>query len=266
MLIASAIPLVTLTTDFGHKDAYVGIMKGVISGIAPGCQVVDLCHEVAPQDLVGGALTLWTAARMFPSGTIHTVVVDPGVGSERAAILVQSGGYFFVAPDNGVLSPTLTCFSDWQAVRLENTSYFRDEISSTFHGRDIFSPVAAHLATGVPFEAFGEPLTSIETMTLFDAKRLSSTKVEGRVIHFDHFGNAITNIPGEWLAGGVVSLRVADTVFGSLDTTFADCDEGGGVAYVGSSGLLEFAVRNGSAQREWGWSRDLTVEVELIGA
>lgn len=241
--------IITLLTDFGSRDAFVGIMKGVILGLNPTATLVDLSHEVPPQDILAGALILRSATPFFPPGTIHVVVVDPGVGSTRRALLVETSHAILLGPDNGILSLAAPANEVQRIIHLTNEQYFLPQPSQTFHGRDVFAPIAAHVSYGVALESFGESLPAMEHLSLPPVKRLQDGLV-GRVIYVDHFGNAITNITE-------ADLRPfpRDTLFVSIDavhtcgieTTYATVDIGAPVAFINSWGMLEIAVRNGSA-------------------
>ena len=189
--------LITLTTDFGLRDGYPGVMKGVIFGISPETSVIDLTHEVAPQNIREGAFVLAAHYFYFPENTVHVVVVDPGVGTGRRAIAANLNGQYFVAPDNGVLTPVISqsysAGKDFKIVQLDNPQYWLKEVSATFHGRDIFAPVGAHLAAGVPLEKLG---AVIEDPLFFDWPEPKQKKhsVNGEIIYIDRFGNAISNI------------------------------------------------------------------------
>lgn len=261
---SSSVPVLTLTTDFGHRDSYVACMKGVICGIAPSVHVIDLCHEVRPQDIRHGAYTLWSSVEMFPRGSVHVVVVDPGVGSRRRSLAVQAGGYTFVAPDNGVLWPALMRFPDFSAVALSNSQFFRDEISNTFHGRDIFSPVGAHLANGASFSALGPIVSTIAELELFDSV-VGDRSIEGKLLLADHFGNFATNVTEDCLPERDLFpqcvVRTGEHEWLGINRTFGDVSEGANVAYINSFGVLELAVRNGSAEQELSLKRDTPVKV-----
>src|SRR6266478_233225 len=187
-------PLITLTTDFGTRDWFAGTMKGVILGIHPRAKVVDLTHEIAPGDIWSGAFALNAACHFFPKGTIHVAVVDPGVGSSRRAITVQTTDYIFVGPDNGVLSWALAKQEIKAVHELENVDYFLPDVSATFHGRDVFAPVAAHLSRGVPVRKLGPRLKDFVRLPWPEVARRPGA-ITGEVIFIDRFGNAITNIP-----------------------------------------------------------------------
>ncbi len=251
-------PLITLTTDFGIQDSYVACMKGMILDIAPGCQIVDLCHHVLPQDIRHGAYTLWSAAHLFPPGTVHVVVVDPGVGSGRKAVAVRAGGHTYVGPDNGVLWPLVAKEDSFVAHQLTEHRWFRDDISFTFHGRDIFAPVAAHVANGVDLASLGPELAELKTLDLFQPKK-GKNKVEGKIIWTDHFGNCPTDISPKELPSfdeyKRCTLEVGAHHWIGIDRTFSDVQSGEPVAYINSFGLLELAVRNTSAVETLGLAR-----------
>lgn len=255
-------PFITLITDFGVRDAYVGSMKGVIAGSAPHASVIDVCHAVPPQDIQKGAFVLWSGLDAFPKQSIHVVVVDPGVGSARRALAVETDSAFFVGPDNGVLWPSIAQHSSWKAVVLDRPAFFREPVSSTFHGRDIFSPVAAHLARGVPLEQLGSPVLDIVQLDLFEVEHTGNTLI-GQVIDVDHFGNLITNISASRIQDVKAHLVTPEGSSLALSTTFSDVEPGECVAYIDSFGLLEVAIRDGSAQRSLGWERGQRIEVQL---
>lgn len=237
--------VVTLLTDFGTADGYVGEMKGVLLSLAGDIQIVDITHEIPPQDVEMARLTVARTWRRFPAGTIHMVVIDPGVGSSRAALAVQSDDRFLVGPDNGVLSPSLLEPSA-RAVTLAAPKH----ASATFHGRDVFAPTAASLARGETIDSLGaSALDPIIRRTPVPVRR-SDGAIEGEIIAIDRFGNAITNLTG--IDSGFVAL--GELVI-PVRRTYAEGSIGLPVAVVGSSGLLELAVRNDSAARALGISR-----------
>src|SRR5258706_11301544 len=184
--------LITLTTDFGQSDHFVGTMKGVILGIAPRARIVDITHEIAPYELNEAAFVIAQAWRYFPKGTIHVVVVDPGVGSSRRPILAEAGGQFFVAPDNGVLSMIFDA-APHKVRMISNPKLMRREISRTFHGRDVFAPAAAHLAKGVRPAAFGKLINDYVRVWLSKPSECGPNKWRGTILKVDSFGNLITN-------------------------------------------------------------------------
>lgn len=245
-------PIITLTTDFGERDGYVGAMRGVILSICPTATLVNLSHEVPPQDIRTAAFVLYQAFDYYPPDTIHCVVVDPGVGSKRRAIAVRTDHGVFVGPDNGVFSLVLTTgkVDVFEAVTLTNPAYRLATVSATFHGRDIFAPTAAHIGNGVPLSEFGPPAINLIQLDL----GARSQNRMCRVMHIDHFGNLILSIT----AGDIedpkrVMFTVGGRVIKSLRRTFADVEEGQLLAYVGSSrDHIEIATRNGNAGRELG--------------
>ena len=214
--------VITLLTDFGLADSYVGAMKGVVLGINPQANLVDLTHDVSPQNVLQGAFLLGTAWPYFPDGTIHLAVVDPGVGTERRALLLEGHGHLFLAPDNGILSFVLpqeeTGTSPFQpylarvpegfrAYALTDPRYWRHPVSDTFHGRDIFAPVAAHLSLGLAAEEVGEPVDSLIRLAI-PVPQWQGDRLLGHVLHIDRFGNVVTSVPAEVLAGGREGVEV----------------------------------------------------------
>jgi S-adenosylmethionine hydrolase len=224
--------IITLTTDFGVRDWFVGSMKGVILGINPQTQIVDITHEIPAGDVRAGAFALMAACRCFPRLAVHVAVVDPAVGSERAAIAVRTADYFFVGPDNGVLSFALARETVLEIRRIENEAYFRKPVSATFHGRDIFAPVAARLTQGILLDSLGRKLD--------DFVRLPWPQ-RGEVMYIDRFGNAITNI----------NVRPARVRVGGRQLPVVNYYQQGRpnepVGLMGSSGFLEIAINGGNA-------------------
>lgn len=248
--------LITLTTDFGLADSYVGAMKGVILGIDPTATIVDISHEIAPQDVREAAYIVYTAYPYFPPDTVHVVVVDPEVGSQRRAMALRTARACFVAPDNGVLSYVLAKEGMGEAVSLTNSTYHRPTVSHTFHGRDVFAPVAAHLARGLPLTELGEPLTEIVTFPLPQPQVLPDGDVVGHVLHIDRFGNLILDVrEGDCILSGGLVLELAGRRIQGLGRTFTDVPTGELVAYIGSSGHLEIALREGDAAQSLGMKR-----------
>ncbi len=237
--------LITLLTDFGTADGYVGEMKGMLASAAPLSSIVDIAHDVAPQDVEGARLALARYWRRFPEGTVHVVVIDPGVGSARGALAASSEGRFLVGPDNGVLSPALL-HAGARCVALAIPS----GAAPTFHGRDVFAPAAAQLAQGASLESLGDVADSPVIRRTPEATRRDDGAVLGEVITVDRFGNAVTNLLA--MRGGQV--QVAGLTL-ALRRTYADAMAGEAVALVGSSGLVEVAVRDGSAAKLLGLER-----------
>jgi hypothetical protein len=257
-------PIITLLTDFGTQDAYVGSMKGVILGINPEAILVDLSHEVDPQDVVAGAFLLSEAAPYFPPGTIHLAVVDPEVGTGRLGLAVRAHDQFWVGPDNGLLYPSVNGATNLEMVSLENPVYFRPDISATFHGRDLFAPVAAHLSRGVPLAAFGPPLKALQVLTV-PQPLFTADSLEGEIISVDRFGNLVSNLPAQevekWLKGRNLILKAGPLTLNRLSRTYADASPGAPLVLTGSHGFLEIAVNQGSAADRLGQARGLPVVV-----
>jgi len=257
--------IITLLTDFGTVDPFVGTMKGVILGINREARLVDLTHEIPAQDVEAAAFVIHTAYRFFPAGTVHVVVVDPGVGSARRAIAVAAGGQLFVAPDNGVLSYVFIRERQFLAVAIERRDLCLPEVSATFHGRDIFAPVAAHLSLGLAPSELGPAVRNVVRLKVAEPS-LGARSVRGQIVYFDRFGNAITNIPREALRSVASPSEVVVEIAGHKIRGLADCYAQGGpdspIALWGSSGYLEIAVRCGSAQQRLGLARGQEVVLE----
>jgi S-adenosylmethionine hydrolase len=237
-------PLITLTTDFGTRDAYVAELKGVLySEGPPGLQVVDLSHELAPFDVPAAALFVRTALPRFPSGTLHVVVVDPGVGSERRALIVERADMVLIGPDNGLFSYLYDGHEATYAIERGPRA-----LSSTFHGRDLFAPVAARLAAGAAPSSFGPRVETYERITL-PMVDISGDSLHGRIVHIDHYGNLISNISGQTLSSFAgdqpLAISIGDRVITGLVDHYAQAD--GLLALIGSSGWLEVAAREASA-------------------
>jgi S-adenosylmethionine hydrolase len=245
-------PIITLTTDFGLADGYVGTMQGVILSIAPETRLVDLSHQVPAQDVRAGAFVLYQAVLFFPPETIHVVVVDPGVGSQRRALSVRTSQGTFVAPDNGVLSYVLNKADVYEAVSLTNPAYQLPHVSTTFHGRDIFAPAAAHLATGVPLEELGPRAINLVRLPVPKPEATPDGDLVAHVMHVDRFGNLILDATSDDV-DEESTLELGERRIEGLSRTFADVAHGELLAYVGSSrDHVEVAVREGNAARELG--------------
>ena len=244
-------PLLTVTTDFGHRDGYVAAMKGVMLQIEPSLRIVDVTHEVAPHDVMEAAFLLHQTAPHFPSDTIHLVVVDPGVGTGRRPIAARLGSGVFVGPDNGLFSLLLDQNESTEVVVLDQPCYWGSHSpSATFHGRDLFAPVAAHLASGVPLDHVGTPTDHYEH--LHWALPISDDEgIQGWVVHIDRFGNAITNIQAHLLDAHQdptqVKCYVGSAIVEGIHRTYGDVAPGEPLVLVGSSGALEVAVNSGDA-------------------
>jgi len=257
--------VVALLTDFGTDDAYVGIMHGVILRINPEASIVDVCHNIAPQDVQAAAFVLSTAYPYFPTETIHVVVVDPGVGSERRAIAVRTRRGTFVAPDNGVLSYVLARECVSQTVQVTNARYWLSPLSDTFHGRDVFAPVGAHLSLGLSLSELGPPVRDLVRLTLAEPSVGEDGTILGQVLHVDRFGNLVTNIRRELLCPDqTLRTRVADREVPGLVKTYAAAAGGELLALVGSSGYLEISLRGGSAAAALKVGRGAEVVVDVV--
>ncbi|RCJ28451.1 hypothetical protein A6770_23590 [Nostoc minutum NIES-26] len=247
-LVAPQARVLTLLSDFGDRDVYVGVMKGVIAQINPKLTIVDLTHQIPPQDIVAARFCLMNAYPYFPVETVHVAVVDPGVGSRRRAIAVEFAQGFLVGPDNGIFSGVLSQSPAIAAVELTNLNYWRtQEPSKTFHGRDIFAPVAAHLANGVSLEQLGQeidPATLVQ-LDIGNCKE-TATGVMGCIQYIDRFGNLVSNIPGSYVQGKTWFVQaVGLTIPGG--ETYSDVETGEAIALVGSHGWVEIAINSGNA-------------------
>ena len=263
-------PLITLTTDFGTRDPYVAEMKGVVLQINPQATMVDISHQIAPQDVAQGAFVLGSAYPFFPQHTVHVAVVDPGVGTSRRAILLVTQEGLFLAPDNGLITYAVRESAEYRAAArgtgflepmevaipggyaaytLSNRSLWREAVSDTFHGRDIFSPVAAHLSLGIPPEQVGEPLDSLVCLCIPHPTREGNALL-GHVIHVDGFGNLVTTVDGGGLDRETVEVVLKGHRIQGVSRSYAQGPDL--LAIVGSHGFLEIAARDGSAARELG--------------
>jgi S-adenosyl-L-methionine hydrolase (adenosine-forming) len=242
-------PVIALLTDFGTRDHYAGTMKGVVLGICPDVTLVDISHDIAAHDVLGGALELAAASRYFPAGTIFLVVVDPGVGSARHGIAVDTGEYRFVAPDNGVLTAALDEHAPKRIVELTERKYARPTVSRTFEGRDRFAPAAAWLAKGVDLAALGRTAGSIQRLEI-PRPTVQDGRIDGQVVRVDRFGNLITNIDRrtfEKLAGGPLEIRIGLHQISRVVSTYADASAGELCALFGSTDHLEVAANGANA-------------------
>ncbi len=265
-------PIITLLTDFGESDGYVGSIKGVILSIVPGVNLVDISHQVAPQDVRQAALILSSVYVYFPVHTVHLVVVDPGVGGERRPIALQTSRGRFVAPDNGVLTHISVDEQPAKAVLLENRAYWLDSPSHTFHGRDLFGPVAAHLARGVPIEKMGPPITDLVRLPL-PPLTITLPTIRGQITRVDRFGNLLTNVMRlSWVDDQVIrfvplsatpdkvdvlnleaekiSVTCGWHTLKGLHQAYSQVGVGERVALIGSNGELEIAINQGNASRQ----------------
>jgi S-adenosylmethionine hydrolase len=260
-------PIITLTTDYGTNDHLVGVLKGVILSINPEVNIVDITHSILAHDILDGALTLSQAYKFFPSKTIHLVVVDPGVGTARRPILVAGDTHYFVAPDNGVLSAIYDQSESLYVWNITSEHYFRQPVSNTFHGRDIFAPVAAWLSKSWQTASFGDAITDFVRFAIPKPK-VSGNTTKGIVLRVDNFGNLITNLTVEDVPALIApdakfTIRVGNAAVTKIVPTFAQGAAGETFAIIGSSGYIEICVNKGSAARTVGAGRGAEVTVEL---
>jgi S-adenosyl-L-methionine hydrolase (adenosine-forming) len=258
-------PILTLTTDFGLSDHYVGVMKGVILSICPDARIADITHETTPYDIAEGAYLIAQAWRYFPKKTVHVVVVDPGVGTTRRPIVMEAGGHFFVAPDNGVLS--MIYGREKHRIRLVSADrYFRQPVSRTFHGRDIFAPVAAHLAKGVPASRLGRRIDDYLRPAFEKPQQTGKHAWSGRILKIDRFGNIVTNFHAADfpdLEKRDFLVTVGGRQIGVLARNYAEAGAGELFVIVGSSGYLEVSGNQISAAKEAGCASGGPVELNL---
>lgn len=262
-------PIITLMTDFGEQDTYVGAMKGVILSICPEAKMIDLTHRIPAQDICAAALQLSNVYAHFPPQTIHLIVVDPGVGSQRRAIICQVENHTFVCPDNGLLTLVVQQAPIEACVAIQNKTYFLPQVSHTFHGRDIFAPVAAHLANGIPMSEFGRPVTDLRYLQLAKLD-ISESQIKGEIIWIDHFGNAITNIGHQYLQMIDPELKLQinfrDQQISRLSESYSAVPVGTTLALISSFDYLEIAVNQGSASQICNLSLGDSVLVQPIAA
>ena len=243
---------ISLLTDFGLDDNFVGVMKAVIAKVNPRAKVLDICHAVQPQDILQAAFLLAASLSYFPRGTVHLVVVDPGVGSKRTPIIVKTRNYIFVAPDNGVLSLALEKEKPLKIIEINNARYFLKPVSTTFHGRDIFAPVAAQLSSGKAINNFGRSISSYQKL-LFPKTKISANTLTGRIIYIDHFGNLISNIGKKDFFGFVkksnFKISLGTRTIDKLSDSYSQAHPLKPLALFDSFDFLEIAVNSGSAER-----------------
>ena len=242
--------IITLTTDFGESDPYVAMMKGVILSINPDAKIIDISHQIPAGSIQEGGLIIKESYKYFPSGTVHVGVVDPGVGGKRKPIAVLADNHFFVGPDNGLFSTIIETQRHTDVIHLKETKYWMHSISPTFHGRDIFAPVAAHLSLGVDPFLMGEKIDNPTTLA-HPLPRENNSDLVGEIIRVDHFGNLITNITRDHLSPFLSSkdliIKVGSLTLKKISTTYNDVPEGQPLALIGSSNALEIAINMGRA-------------------
>jgi S-adenosyl-L-methionine hydrolase (adenosine-forming) len=250
--------IITMLTDFGHSDEYVGVMKGVILSIDPDAEIVDLTHLIDPQDIIQAAYLLKSSYSYFPKNTIHMVVVDPGVGTERKIVVLKMDGHFFLAPDNGLLSLLWQYLTIQAGVWVTNHQYFLDNISRTFHGRDIFAPVAAWLSKKIPIKHLGLPVnySELKTIKILTPKISSENSIDGTVISIDRFGNLLTNIEEKTISqlcqkfpDQLPAVNIGKIFIKGLSNSYQSVPEKEALMIIGSRGYLEISVNCGNASQ-----------------
>jgi S-adenosylmethionine hydrolase len=248
--------VITLLTDFGTDDEYVGLMKGVILSINPRATIVDLTHQISRHDIVQAAFTIHSGYHYFPEGTVHLIVVDPGVGTERGLLALKLENHFFIAPDNGVLTLLLDEKNAPSLNLITNPDYFRHPISQTFHGRDVIAPVGAHITNGLAVNELGPKINRQKVICLdsLAARRTEQGELKGEVVAIDHFGNMITNLKSEqltaWLSADPrrkIRIKIGSNVIQGLSDSYASGPSDSPLAIIGSRGYLEIAINKGSA-------------------
>ncbi len=246
--------ILTLLTDFGTQDGFIGVMKGVIWGICPNVKIADLSHEIEPQNLLQGAVTLSRVAPFFPAGTVHVAVIDPGVGTARRTIAAQLGNQRYVAPDNGLLTPLIQDAEEQHLpitfVTLDNPDYWLKSITGTFHGRDLFAPVGAHLAAGVPLEKLGTPIDNPVRLDMPTPEKTDTGWI-AHITLIDHFGNIRTDLRADKVSANA-KIRIAGVEIDGLVKSYGHREAGTLVALGDSGGYLEVAVVNGNAAKRLG--------------
>jgi hypothetical protein len=244
--------IITLLTDFGTQDYFVAAMKGVILSISPDARIVDITHEIPPQDIAAGAFNLLAVYQNFPAGTIHTAVVDPGVGSDRRAIIIECASQFFVGPDNGLFSLVVQRERMCRTHQVTNEKFFRHPLSNTFHGRDVFAPVAAALSEGTEPGEFGPLIDTVSELESLSPRPTADGRIEGRIIHIDRFGNCITNLTSEHLRSDhadALQININGRQITSYRQFFSQTSSAADelFMFLGSAGFIEIAARNASA-------------------
>jgi S-adenosylmethionine hydrolase len=267
-------PIVALLTDFGTQDHYVGAVKGAVLAARDDVVIVDIVHDLPPQDVTAAAYALAASYRAFPAGTVFLAVVDPGVGSERRALALEAGGYRFVGPDNGIFSLVLAEHADARVHAITNAGLFRYEVSSTFHARDVFGPVAGRLAGGMPLDEVGPPIGDPVGLAVAPMRRTGAGEWEAAVLHVDRFGNLTTNASEPEMAailaevGGdsAALVVIVEGMVLPLVRTYTEVAEGEACALLGSSGRLEVAVNRGNAARQLGATRGAPVRIRAVAS
>lgn len=258
--------IISLVTDFGYKDGFIGTIKGVILNINPQVSIVDLCHDIGAQDINAANWILGNSFRFFPEETIFVCVVDPGVGSDRGIILLKASGYYFIGPDNGVFTSIINEAAVETVIKIDNPEFWLPEISQTFQARDIFAPVAAHLAKAdKPLESFGTiiDLSAVKKLDSFQPIKKGSV-ISGEISHIDHFGNLITNIPGGWLTAKNVVVKLSILEIKGLKKSYSEAGVGEILAVIGSHGFLEISASCANAAELLGVQISDEVIIDLL--
>jgi S-adenosylmethionine hydrolase len=266
-------PIVALLTDFGHQDHYVGAVRGAVLAACRDATVVDLVHDLPAHDVAAAAYALAASFRAFPGGTVFVAIVDPGVGSERRGLAVDAGGYRFVGPDNGIFTRVLAELPAARVHELTNSGLFRHEVSATFHGRDVFAPVAGHLAGGTAIEEVGPPVHDAVALPPEPVLLEGAGEWEGRVVHVDRFGNLTTSIRSSDVArileafdgDPTAIVAVVEGMVLPFVRTYAEVPEGEACALIGSASRLEVAINQGSAARQLGATHGSPVRLRAVG-
>ena len=264
--------VITLLTDFGLDDPYVGIMKGVVLSINPRAKIVDLTHKIEAGAVLQGAILILEAFPFFPKGSVHVAVIDPGVGGERSPVVVDVAGHLFVGPDNGLFWPVLEEHGKGRVIHIKETRFFLESISHTFHGRDIFAPVGAHLSMGVDPEKMGVSMADPVVLSIPKPREREKGVLTGQILRIDRFGNLITNIRQNdldlFLEGETPMVRAGPLLIKGLHATYSDVSKGDSLALLGSSGYLEISVNMGRASEQMGLEERklLGREIEVLKA
>lgn len=256
-------PILTLTSDFGNQDQYVSAMKAVILGISPRARLIDISHEIKPQDIMAAAWVLKNTAFLYPPGTVHLAVIDPGVGTKRKAIAAKIKDQYFVGPDNGLFSLLLEN-NTYKAFELSNEDYWFEKRSDTFHGRDIFAPAAAHICNGVDISKFGKEVKKLVNYK-WALPIADEEGMQGWIVHIDRYGNLITNISAELMRKYIddhdIKIFIGNTIIHKIEKTFGSVAEGEPTAIIGSSGMMEIVVNKGSAEQMLGVEKGAPISI-----
>ena len=255
--------IITMLTDFGLRDHFVAAMKGVLLKLNPDLTLVDISHQIPPQDIFSGSLTLSQSCFYYPAGTIHLAVVDPGVGGARKALAASVGGHFFVAPDNGILTHAMESAEDFMAYEITADHYFNKPVSNTFHGRDIFAPIAAWISRGIPLHQLGPAIKNPVRLQLPALKRVGDALIQGTIVAVDHFGNLITNLKPSDIPGAF-KIMAGQQEITRVHMSYADGAPGEVFIVPGSCGYLEIAVKNGSAAAQLNMKVGIPIGVILL--